>query len=290
MNRPLRLFTSLVAPVVTTLIMASAALAQGGPGTGPSQGQGTGGPGSGPMTQPGPMSGAGPAVGYGQGIGFGPGGATPVIANTLGMTQQDLLAARLAGTPIVTLAQQRNVDFDRVVSAVMAAHRELVQARVTAGDLTDNQAAWLLAEMELRLRTQLQSNWGFGPPLGVWTQAYGPSLLQQAATTFGMTPVDLLTQLQSGKSLAQLAQERNLDSEEALVQPFLTRERDQLQDQVRLHLLDQTQADAIQARDRDQLHLRIQTPGTGMYCLCDGTGGGFGLGAGAGDGYGAWGP
>lgn len=238
-----------------------------GQGYGPGYGMGYG-PGYGP--------------GYGYGSGYGPGfGSGPVvgfdpaqheaIAAALGMTSEELHTARREGRTIAELARQRGVDLQTVVEAALALRRANLEAQVAAGYLTQSQAEWMLAEMEAHLRAQFNSALAVGPGYGQFGLGYGLRLLDQAAAALGMARVELLTELQAGKSIAMLADERGVDLQTAIIDPLLEEERTWLQQRTRLS---QRERDLLMAQLRDQLRLRVHTPGTGL-----------GLGLGYGYGY-----
>jgi hypothetical protein len=72
--------------------------------------------------------------------------------------------------------------------------------------------------------------------------------LQAAATYLGTTTSNLLTQLQAGKTLAQIASSTSGKSTAGLIAALVAAEKTEIADAVRSNRLTQTQADAITAK------------------------------------------
>ena len=145
------------------------------------------------------------AHGFGAGIGKPD---APRIAEILGITAEQLKAAREAGTSIAALATEHGRDPQTVVDALVAdAEAELAQA-VTDGRLTQAQADERRADLEGRVTDFVNRT----PPAA--RERHRPrhhkAKLAAAATALGLTAEDLRGELQAGKSLATIAGERNV--------------------------------------------------------------------------------
>ena len=100
------------------------------------------------LTKPGLGFGHGPELGGGPKGGKGgpdlgrPGGADVlgVVAQALGMTTQDLTTQLQAGKTLADLAQAKGISQDAVKTAIATAKKAEVDAAVTAGRLTADQA------------------------------------------------------------------------------------------------------------------------------------------------------
>jgi hypothetical protein len=57
------------------------------------------------------------------------------VTKLLGLTSQEIQAERLAGKSLVQIAATKGINEDTLVNAILAAQREALQARVTAGTL-----------------------------------------------------------------------------------------------------------------------------------------------------------
>lgn len=73
-----------------------------------------------------------------------------VVADTLGITVEELQAAYEAGTDLSELAEANNVDEQTIKDAIYDAEVEAVNEAVANGDITQEQADEILAKMELR--------------------------------------------------------------------------------------------------------------------------------------------
>jgi hypothetical protein len=159
----------------------------------------------------GPRGGAGPRGGFGMGVNF------QAAATAIGITPQQL-RTQLQGKSLTQVAQANGKDPNAVATALKNdAHQRIDQA-VTAGHLTADQANTAKTKADQRidqLMTQVVPAGGpAGPgagPRGAF--GFGAGLVQQglntAATAIGISPQDLRTQLQQGKTLTQVAQANN---------------------------------------------------------------------------------
>jgi hypothetical protein len=114
-----------------------------------------------------PAQAATPGRGYGMSGGMGMmmqgrmGGQSnsliAVAAQTLGMTQTDLVAALDGGKTIAAVAEEKDVALDKIVAAFIAPRAQMLQAAVTAGRLTQGQADANLATMKANVTAQLSA-------------------------------------------------------------------------------------------------------------------------------------
>jgi len=174
----------------------------------------------------GPHFGMGPGGGWGRmrGIGGPENSLISTAAEKLGLTNDELIAELQAGKTIADVAAEKNVALDTIVDAVVAAHTEQLNEQVANGQLTQEQADAMLVLMKAnvteRLNGQLSPRGGgFGFRGGMGNHAGmmggrwgGPedSLVTVVAEKLGLTPAELATELQAGKSVADVAQEKNI--------------------------------------------------------------------------------
>ena len=117
-----------------------------------------------------------PAQGFGQGMGMhtpgtgmGSGGmmgrGAPAwagqpeeVATLLRMSAEDIQAERLAGKSLVQIAESRvpRVSEDELISTIIAAKKIDLAALVTAGKLTDAQAALMVEHMQTQVKTMVE--------------------------------------------------------------------------------------------------------------------------------------
>jgi hypothetical protein len=78
--------------------------------------------------------------------------AVPTI---LGLTEAQVMDLRHDGLSLAQIAERQKVDPQKLVEALMAQWTERIEARNDAGALTDEAAAALKAQVELRARDQV---------------------------------------------------------------------------------------------------------------------------------------
>jgi AraC-like DNA-binding protein len=146
------------------------------------------------------------------------------------------------------VARILNVSPDQLTSAFKQAGRETVQQAVQDGKLTQDQANRILQRID-------QGRFFFGPFFGMRGPAVHFDLrrhLDALAGFLGMNTTDLMNELRSGKSLAQVAQEHG-KSRDAL-KNFLTQQFNQAVDQlVQQGRLTQDQANNAKTRFQQNL-------------------------------------
>jgi hypothetical protein len=126
------------------VVLAPAALAQGlGTGYGPGGGRGPGG------NRP----------GYGQGMGGPQQSLVAVAADTLGLTQADLVTELRSGKTIAQVAADKQVALDTIVDAFVATRAEQLDAAVAAGRITQAQVDAQLATVRSNVTARLSQPW-----------------------------------------------------------------------------------------------------------------------------------
>lgn len=167
------------AALVAFTVVTPYVLAQGpmgwygrGDGSGPMFGRGTGqdfgmGGGRGMMNDGafGPGFGMGPGGGPGR---MGPGGRwdgpenslVAVAAEKLGLTNAELIAELQAGKSIADVAQEKNVDVDTIVEAVITPRSDRLKELVTNGQLTQEEVNNRLANLRVDVIDWLNQSWG----------------------------------------------------------------------------------------------------------------------------------
>ena len=135
-------------------------------------------PGAGPGSGYGACPGIGMMTGaYGPRATFGPTAEHDAIASALGISSQDLSAARAAGKSVADLAKENNIDLNNVVDAALAVHASQINAAVQAGTLTQTQADAMTALMRSRIEAQFQATTlvsPFGPGMMAGRGRMGP--------------------------------------------------------------------------------------------------------------------
>lgn len=177
--------------------------------------------------------------------GLGRDASLSTIATALKMTEADLQSALQSGKTVAALATEKGVALQAVVDALLAEQKTLLQQAVTNGRLTQAQADARLAELQTQLPTQLSTAFtpglrdgGRGMPGG-----FGPGAsLTTIATTLGISESDLMTAFQAGKSVADVAAEKNVDLAKVIA-AIVAEQKTALQQAVTAGRLTQAQAD-----------------------------------------------
>jgi len=201
--------------------------------------------------------------------GLGRGASLTTIATALNMTVADLQSAFQSGKTVATLATEKGVALQTVVDALLTEQKTLLQQAVTDGRLTQAQADARLAELQTQLPTQLSTAFtpglrgGRGMPGGFGAGAS----LTTIATTLGVTESELMTAFQAGKSVADVATEKNV-ALATVIAAIMTEQKTVLQQAVADGRLTQEQA--------DQQLARLQANLPHLLSLQGGMGHGFG--------------
>ncbi len=137
-------------------------------------------------------------------------------AGVLGMSESDLIKELIAGKSIKQVAEEKNVDLDKVTAAMTAALKTHLDEEVAAGEHTQAEADAKLAEFKTRVtemvnRTGLPRHGGRDGHGG--RGGHGPAKFATAnlAQVLNLTEAEMKSQLKSGKSLAQIAEAQNVD-------------------------------------------------------------------------------
>lgn len=190
------------------------------------------------------------AVGLALGVAVGPAlRGTVASAQTQPTATPAKPGAALWSTFLDQLAAALNIQRSALDSAIVTAGNNTADAAVQQGTLTQAQADALKARVQAGdLTPLLGGRGGLGGPRG--GHALGGvhrALLDAAAQKLGITSAELVTQLRSGQTLAQLAQAHGT-TEQDVVNAALAAAKTQLDQAVAAGTLTQAQADAAYAR------------------------------------------
>ncbi|MCW5851392.1 MAG: DUF2680 domain-containing protein [Anaerolineae bacterium] len=220
----------------------------------------------------------------GRGPGFGGADVPNAIAKALGMTAQDLMTELKAGKTLADVAQAKGVSQDALKQAIANAQKAAVDAAVTAGRLTADQATQAKQQIDQRVAALdlTKPGFGFGPgPMGPGPLGGGPmggkggpgapafgrpggaDVLGAVAQALGMTTQDVMTQLQAGKTLADLAQSKGV-SQDAVKQAIANAQKAAIDAAVTAGRLTADQATQAKQRiDQAVASLDLTKPGFG---------------------------
>lgn len=137
-----------------------------------------------------------------------------IAAKELGMTEAELRTEFEAGKSIAQVAETKNVDLQKVITALVTERKEHIAAHVAEGKLTQEQADAKLADVEARVtemvnKTGLPMKDGKGGHGG--RGGHAKFVSEGLASVLKLSVEELHTQLRDGKSLAAIAEAQNVD-------------------------------------------------------------------------------
>jgi len=201
-----RMKMGIVALVIAVLAISAVAVAAqtpSGTATPPAQGQTQGQP---------PAQGQG-RPGRGQGMGMG--GEFQVIADALGVDLATLRTDLQSGKTIADIAKEKNVELSTIVDAVVAKAQDNLKTAVTDGRLTQEQAdaqiVLLKANLNALFTRKMDQQPGQGNRPGFGQGQQTNPVLDVIAKTLGVDAATLQTDLQGGKTIADIAKEKSVE-------------------------------------------------------------------------------
>jgi ribosomal protein S20 len=166
-----------------------------------------------------------------------------VAASTLGISEADLRTQLQSGKSIADVAGEKT---DAVIAAMVKAAEDHLAADVAAGKLTQAEADQRKANLTERVTTFVNTvpparGDGDGPGHPGRPDLHADAAI--VATTIGITPAELRTQLESGKSIAAIAGEKT----DAVIKALVADREAELAKAVSDGKLTQAQADERKA-------------------------------------------
>jgi len=80
-----------------------------------------------------------------------------IVASLTGKSVEDVQAARQSGTSFEAIAEESGVSADKVVASALDARKEILDAKVKDGSITQDQADLALQNMSTRLNARVTS-------------------------------------------------------------------------------------------------------------------------------------
>jgi hypothetical protein len=181
----------------------------------------------------------------------GPGDELDAASSYLGTTAASLLTQLQAGKTLAQVATATNGKSTAgLIAALVAAENTEIAAAVTSGKLTQAQADQITPTLTQRFTDLVNGGHPEGGP-GGFGHGHGPGGggddLAAAATYLGSTTANLLTPLQAGKTLAQVAAATSGKSTAGLVAALVAAEKTEIAGYVTSGKLTQVQADQMTA-------------------------------------------
>ena len=171
-------------------------------------------------------------------------GPAAAAAELLGMTPEEFIEQVRAGSTPVEIAASLGVDADTLVQGVVSA----LLARIS-DELPEKVAAWASGERPEGQRPEGQRS----------GQHRGPRVLGQAAEIIGVSVQDLVTALQEGQTIADVAA-ANGSSGDAVIAAAVAEAEARLAEKVAAGELTQEEADARLAEITERVTERVNSP------------------------------
>lgn len=136
-------------------------------------------------------------------IEVGPGGGPAAVAAYLGLTESELRAQLEAGKSLAQIASAQGKSVEGLEDVIVSDAKANLDEAVANGKLTAAEEETMLAELRSKVGDIVNATGGPGGP-SVRVDI-GPGFGDAAATYLGLTPDELRAQVESGKTLAQVA-------------------------------------------------------------------------------------
>jgi hypothetical protein len=168
----------------------------------------------------------------------------------LGLTAAQVQTDLAAGKTLAQIAAATSgKSTDGLIAALVAAEKTEIAAKVTAGAITQAQADAVIPTLTAHFTAFVN---GTGGPGGFGPGGHGPGggaghsdEFDAAASYLGLTAADLLTKVQAGQTLAQIAGATSGKTVAGLVAALVTAEKTELDAAVTAGRITQAQEDAI---------------------------------------------
>jgi hypothetical protein len=175
-------------------------------------------------------------------------------ATYLGVSQADLLTSLQSGKTLAQVAAATSgKSVAGLIDALVAAEKTELAAAVSAGRLTQAQADQIATGLTAHVTAEVN---GTRPDHGPGGRGFGHGAggdeLTAAATYLGVTETALMTQLQSGKTLAQVAAATSGKSVAGLIDALVAAEKTELAAAVKAGTITQAQSDQIATTLKDR--------------------------------------
>ena len=178
--------------------------------------------------------------------GRGPAKSLANVAAVLKLTEAELKTQLDSGKSLAAVAAAQNVNVQSVIDAVVTEMKAHIAEEVASGELTQAQADAKLAEVTVRATDMVNgvrpAGMGEGKHGGMGHGGPAKSLAN-VAPVLKLTEAELKTQLESGKSLADVAKAQNVNVT-AVIEVIVADVKAHIAEEVASGELTQAQADA----------------------------------------------
>jgi hypothetical protein len=103
----------------------------------------------------------------------GAGVVSDAITNLLGMSQEQIYTERSAGKTLSDIAKEKGVTDQQLIDAMLAGQQEVIDQALADGNITQDQADWMLERMKTNAPFMLSNPFGPGRMGGMRGGGYG---------------------------------------------------------------------------------------------------------------------
>ncbi|HEX7094316.1 MAG TPA: hypothetical protein VF183_00435 [Acidimicrobiales bacterium] len=171
-------------------------------------------------------------------------------AEALGISVDELREELRAGSSIADVAEERGVDLQAVIDAMVAAATEEIDERVAAGRLDAERAEELKAELPERIASLVQRDRDWVRIPNRWVRFHDG--FAAAAEALGITKDELRDELRAGSSIADVAEERGVDVQ-AVIDAMVAEATEEIDERVAAGRLDAERAEELKANLADRI-------------------------------------
>jgi hypothetical protein len=140
-----------------------------------------------------------------------------IVTNATGLTMQEIRQQVADGAILAEVIEANGGSVDAVIAEAMTAIEERIAEAQENGSISEERAVQMLENLEQRLTDAVNGAGGFmgrgGGMMGNWGERgfFAPHLAQAVAAATGLEPQDILTQVQSGASLASILTDNDVN-------------------------------------------------------------------------------
>jgi uncharacterized protein (DUF433 family)/ribosomal protein S20 len=147
------------------------------------------------------------------------------LLSLLNIDAQTLKQELKAGKSLADIAAEKSVSEQQVIDLLVSEATQKLDQAVQSGKLTQDKADNIKANLADHIKKVVEQKGNFYE--GKKKPGFEGGYIKDTATVLGITPQDILTQLKSGKSLVQIAQDKKV-TEQQLVDALLQKDKDRL--------------------------------------------------------------
>jgi hypothetical protein len=185
-----------------------------------------------------------------------------VAASYLGLTRDELIEQVKSGKTLAQIAAAQGKSVDGLIDALVAAGTAEIDKKLADGTISQAQHDWIVAHLRDRVTAFVNGTGGIGfggAPVNV-----AGTMADVAASYLGLTTDELMEQVKSGKTLAQIAGAQG-KSVDGLIDALVAAATAEIDKKLADGTISQAQHDRIvsQLRDRITAFVNGAAPGFG---------------------------